>query len=248
MEHAHSLDALAVAAAVCAVGTFDGVHLGHQRLLEGVVEEARARGGAAIAVTFFPHPKVVFGRAPALYLTLPEEKAMILAEMGLDAVVSLPFDSVTMATSAADFIDQMRLQFGMRSLWMGQDFALGHNRQGTPDFLRESGKTHGFDVTIVPAVSVAGSLVSSTRVREAVLRGDLSEAAACLGRPFSVAADLINPRQARFPAQHALPPPGDYPVFACGGLNAGRLRTGPPAEISLATPVEDCAHFIVEFI
>ena len=125
-----------------------------------------------MVITFFPHPKVVFGRAPALYLTLPDEKAELMRTMGIDAVVSLPFDQTTIATSADDFIAQMRRQFGMSSLWMGQDFALGHRRQGTPEFLRARGREEGFAVTIVPPVLSAEIPVSSTRIREAVLRGD----------------------------------------------------------------------------
>ena len=248
MEHVHSIEAFGAPASVCAVGTFDGVHLGHQQLIAGVVEDAHARGAASVVITFFPHPKVVFGRAPALYLTLPDEKAEMMRAMGIDAVVSLPFDQATIATPADDFIAQMRRQFGMSSLWMGQDFALGHRRQGTPEFLRARGLEQGFAVTIVPPVLAAGISVSSTRIREAVLRGDLLEAAACLGRSFSVAGALIAPRRVRAPAEHVLPPPGVYPVFACGGLNQARLRPETPTVIDLATPVEDCEAVVVEFI
>jgi len=248
MEHVISLAAFAAPASVCAVGTFDGVHLGHQQLIAGVVEDARARGAASVVITFFPHPKVVFGRAPALYLSLPDEKAELMRAMGIDAVLSLPFDQATIATSADDFIAQMRRQFGMSSLWMGQDFALGNRRQGTPEFLRARGREHGFGVTIVPPVLAAGTPVSSTRIREAVLRADLAEAAECLGRAFSVAGEVVAPRRVQVPAEHVLPPPGTYPVFACGGLNQARLRADGPSVIELATPVEDCASVMVEFI
>ena len=248
MEHVRSLEAFAAPVSVCAVGTFDGVHLGHQQLIAGVVEDARTRSAAAIVITFFPHPKVVFGRAPALYLTLPDEKAELMRAMGIDAVLSLPFDQTTIATSADDFIAQMRRQFGMNSLWMGQDFALGHRRQGTPEFLRTRGREQGFAVSIVAPVLAAGIPVSSTRIREAVLRGDLLEAAECLGRSFSVAGELIAPRRVRAPADHVLPPPGVYAVYACGGLNHARLRADAPSVIDLATPVEDCASVVVEFI
>jgi riboflavin kinase/FMN adenylyltransferase len=248
MEHVRSIEAFAAPASVCAVGTFDGVHLGHQQLIAGVVEDAQARSAASVVITFFPHPKVVFGRAPALYLTLPDEKAELMRAMGIDAVVSLPFDQTTIATSADDFIAQMRRQFGMSSLWMGQDFALGHRRQGTPEFLRGRGRDQGFAVTIVPPVLAAGTPVSSTRIREAALRGDLLEAAECLGRSFSVAGALVAPRRVRVPAEHVLPPPGAYPIFTCGGLNQARLRADTPTEIELATPVEDCEAVVIEFL
>ncbi|MEO6063455.1 MAG: FAD synthetase family protein [Thermoflexales bacterium] len=248
MEHVRSLEAFAAPVSVCAVGTFDGVHIGHQQLIAGVVEDARARGAASVVITFFPHPKVVFGRAPALYLTLPDEKADMMRAMGIDAVVSLPFDQATIATSASDFIAQMRRQFGMSSLWMGQDFALGNRRQGTPDFLRARGREQGFAVSIVPPVLAAAVPVSSTRIREAVLRGDLHEAAECLGRSFSVAGEVVAPRRVKVPADHVLPPQGAYPVFACGALNHARLRADAPTMIDLATPVEDCEAVVVEFI
>lgn len=246
MTHIQSFDALAMPASVCAVGTFDGVHLGHQRLLTSVAADARRLGVAAVAVTFFPHPKVVFGRAPALYLSLPAQKAELMRALGIDVVVTLPFDQTTIMTTADTFVDRMRTQFGMQSLFLGRDFALGHRRQGTAEYLSARGAADGFAVNIVEAVSAGGAPVSSTRIRESILRGDMADAALCLGRPHAVTGHQATPRRVRLDPSQVIPPAGEYPVYACGSLNAARILEG--GEARLATESEDCQTITIEFI
>lgn len=246
MDHLKSFDDLALPASVCAVGTFDGVHLGHQRLLTGVVADARHRGVVAVAVTFFPHPKVVFGRAPALYLSLPSHKAELMQALGIDVVVTLPFDDATIATSADAFVDRMRAQFGMQGLFLGRDFALGHGRQGTAEYLSARGAADGFAVNVIEAVTEGGAPVSSTRIREAILGGDLADAARCLGRPHAITGRQVTPRRVRLDPAQVLPPLGEYPVYACGRLNAVRILEG--GEARLAVEAEDCPTMTIAFI
>ena len=131
MQVFHSFDEIErPRASVCTVGTFDGVHLGHQQLLRAEVDDAHTRGVPSAVITFFPHPRVVLGRAPALYLTLPYEKAKQLELLGVDMLVVLAFTRETIQTSASEFVRRMVQHLHLVSLWIGPDFALGNRRQG----------------------------------------------------------------------------------------------------------------------
>ena len=122
MQLLHSfsdVDAAHVRPSVVAVGTFDGVHLGHQQLIRAVVNEAHAKGVQSAVVTFFPHPRVVLGRAPAKYLTLPEEKAAYISALGIDIMIVHEFTQDTVHTPASQFVQWMADSLAMRSLWIG---------------------------------------------------------------------------------------------------------------------------------
>ncbi len=203
-------------ASVCTVGTFDGVHLGHQHLLRSVLDDAHTRGLPAAVITFHPHPRIVLGRAPALYLTLPGEKAGQMELLGVDVFVVMTFDRQTMLTTAAEFVRMMVEHLHLASLWIGPDFALGNKRQGDAAYLKEQGAQYGFAVNVISPVSAGAEEVSSTRIRAALARGDMREAALCLGRPFRVTVALASPRTVRVPEQHALPAPGRYQALVCG--------------------------------
>jgi riboflavin kinase / FMN adenylyltransferase len=211
-------------AAVCTVGTFDGVHLGHQQLLRALVDDAHTRGVPAAVVTFFPHPRVVLGRAPALYLTLPDEKAHQLELLGVDILVVLTFDPQTIQTTAAEFMRHMIEHLRMVSLWIGPDFALGKGRQGDNAFLRALGSDSGFAVNTLSPVSAGIESVSSTRIRTALARGDMREVRLCLGRPYELTCTLLDERTIRPPAQRALPAVGEYAALVCGELNHVRIQ------------------------
>jgi len=234
MHRLTSFDALSCPAALCAVGTFDGIHLGHAALLGGMVREAREQGLAAVVVTFFPHPKVVFGRAPDRYLTLPDAKADRLAAMGIDALITLPFDAETIATPAATFLARMRAHCGLRGLWMGEDFALGNRREGDAAWLRARGAVEGFDVRIVAPLILDGRPVSATRVREALQRGDVAEAAHCLGRPYAIPVTVLSARALRARERQALPMTGDYAGELDGRPVHLHVHDGWPGAIALA--------------
>ena len=217
MQLFHSFSAIEQPpASVCTVGTFDGVHLGHQALLRSAVDDAHTRGLPCAVITFFPHPRVVLSRAPAIYLTLPDEKARQMQLLGVDILVVLTFDRETMLTSAAEFVRLMREHLHMASLWIGDDFALGNKRQGDAGFLKEHGRQFGFAVNVLSPVSAGPEAVSSTRIRTALARGDMHDASLCLGRPFQVTGTLIDSATVRVPDQHALPAPGTYAALVCG--------------------------------
>ncbi len=217
MQTFHSLSEVNLASAsVCTVGTFDGVHLGHQRLLRAMVDDAHTRGLPAGVITFHPHPRVVLGHAPVPYLTLPDEKAQQLVLLGVDVLVVMTFDRQTMLTTAAEFVQRMVQHLHLISLWIGPDFALGHKRQGDAAYLTEQGAQYGFSVNTISPVNAGTEEVSSTRIRVALGRGDVRDAELCLGRPFRVMGTLDTPATVRVPEQHALPAPGTYRALVCG--------------------------------
>lgn len=213
-------------ASVCSVGTFDGVHLGHQRLLRALVDDAHTRGVPSAVITFFPHPRVVLGRSPALYLTLPDEKAKQMELLGVDILVVLSFTRETIQTPAAEFVQLMVERLRLTSLWIGPDFALGNKRQGDAAYLHEQGALYGFTVNIVSPVSAGIEAVSSTRIRAGLARGDMRDVNLCLGRPFQLTGALVDCETIRLPGQHVLPAPGAYPARVCGEPNVAVIQAG----------------------
>jgi len=174
------------------MGAFDGVHRGHQALIGALVAEAHAAGGAAVVVTFRPHPSVVLrGRRPLFYLSTPDEKAAYLSALGVDALVTHPFNTEVAAIRAADFVTRLVRYAGLRVLWCGEDFALGHNREGTVDFLRAEGTRHDFTVRVQPPVLIDGEIISSTRIRQTLRDGAVEQAARYLGRPFRLSGEVV---------------------------------------------------------
>lgn len=171
-----------------AVGNFDGVHRGHQALAAAAVEEASARRGAAAVLTFDPHPARVLQpqRAPSALMTL-EQKAEALGGLGLDHMAVLEFNRALAAQTAEEFARNVLVgSLGAHTVVVGANFRFGRGRQGDVAALIALGTELGFSVYVVPPVLHAGSPVSSTRIRDAVVAGDLGEAAALLGRPYFV--------------------------------------------------------------
>lgn len=180
--------------AVVTVGNFDGVHLGHQRVLRTAVGMAGARGAPIVAVTFHPHPaQVLTGSAPErLSSDVQQEEA--LAALGVSALLREPFDSRLAAVEADDFYRTfLRRQLGARGIVVGENFRFGAGRRGTVDLLARLAETEpdGPAVAGVPAVVVEGEAVSSTRVRRALALGDVKLAAALLGRPYALSGRVV---------------------------------------------------------
>lgn len=175
-----------------AIGSFDGVHLGHQALLQSLVAAARAQNMRAAALTFFPHPRrVLHTMPPRFYITTLEERVHLLGQQGLDLIITHPFDDEVRHIRAADFVDQLIETLDMRELW-GGNFALGYNREGDVPFLRNLGEERGFSVrTVESMVEWNGELVSSRRVRQGLEEGDIADVNGCLGREFSVKGIVV---------------------------------------------------------
>ncbi len=175
-----------------AIGSFDGVHRGHQALLRRMADHAHAAGMRAAALTFFPHPRrVLHTLPPRFYLTTLDERVHLLAEQGIDLIITHPFDDEVRRIRAADFVDQLLAALDMKQLW-GGNFALGYQREGDVPFLRAQGARKGFTVqTFDEPVLWDGMLVSSRRVREALEAGEMAEVTGCMGRYYSVRGPVV---------------------------------------------------------
>lgn len=195
MQHVYALpDARLSGPTIVAVGMFDGVHLGHQHLLRRLVAKAHASGCVPTVLTFFPHPDVVLGRATGrYYLTAPEQRAALLGALGVECVVTHPFDDRVRQIRAADFVDQLIAHLRLRELWVGADFALGYRREGDVDFLRAQGEQKGFRLEVVDLVTNDGNgqIISSASVRAALEAGDIPTVTRHLGRPYRLAGEVV---------------------------------------------------------
>ncbi len=174
------------------IGSFDGVHCGHQEIIKGLVSDAKTDGVPSVALTFFPHPSAVLrGQKPIFYITSPDEKADLLGYMGVDYVISQRFDLALARVSASSFLDTLQDQLGFRHLWIGEDFTFGYQREGDRHFLERVSAERGFELQVVPPVIINDEVVSSTRIRNALRVGEVTVAAEYLGRHFTVSGVVV---------------------------------------------------------
>jgi riboflavin kinase/FMN adenylyltransferase len=231
------LEPRAPGGSVVSIGVFDGVHLGHQAILERNVLHARAIGARATVVTFRQHPKqLLLGRAPRT-LTSLEHRLELFRRAGIEHAVALAFDEELRAIGAREFVDDFLVRdLAARKFVLGFDSKFGRNREGTPELIAAM----GLDVEIVPQVLNAGRAVSSTAIREAVELGDLASAARMLGRPVAVYGEVVRGdslgRQLGFPTanldlHHELRPPNG--VYAA---RVRRVRYAPEPIVEPAVP------------
>jgi riboflavin kinase / FMN adenylyltransferase len=229
--------------ATVTVGSFDGVHLGHQAVLKEIDRRAREAGRASVLVTFDPHPLEVVNpdAAPPLLTTGPE-RLEILAQSPLDYVMLLRFDRHLAGLTPEQFVREVLLErCAVKELVIGHDHGFGRGRSGDVKTLRRLGKSQGFEVDVVDPVDFGGQHVSSSRIRRAVAGGDLATAAAMLGRPYGVVGRVgQGERRGRLlgvptinlselPPRKLLPPDGVYAVRVewRGGRAGGMMNQGP---------------------
>lgn len=180
-------------ATAIAVGSFDGVHLGHQSILQRVVDEARARNVAAAVLTFEPLPREFFAPAQApARLTSLTERLSLLARCGIDIVFVERFDARFASLTAEQFAERLRARYGAHWVMVGHDFRYGARRAGDVEHLREAGRRVGFEVEVLDPVMLGPDRISSTRVREDLWRGDFEGAARLLGRPYAICGRVVH--------------------------------------------------------
>lgn len=218
------------------IGNFDGVHLGHRFIFRRLVEEARREGRAAVAISFDPHPKLVLhpDRRPFYLITSLEEKIRILEGLGIDAFILVPFSLEYANTTAEAFVrgflwDRLRI----RRILIGHDYTFGRGGEGNEAFLVEAGRRLGFEVEVINAFRVGDTVISSTKIREALLAGDVRSAAVMLGRPYNLSGRVIrgNHRGAGlgFPTANIEPDKALVPadgIYAVRVLLAGKRLDG----------------------
>ncbi len=208
------------------VGVFDGVHLGHQRLLTHLRDEARRKNWLSGVVTFSSHPEMVLSTEnELLWLNDLETRIRLVRDLGIDVVVILPFSSELARLSARGFVQLLKDNLKMRGLVVGPDFALGRGREGDAEKLRLLGKEMDFSVEVIPVVVLDRQVVSSSAIRQALAQGDMKTVEKLTGRLFSLGGRVVSGngrgRTLGFPtanlelrAEQALPGDGVYATIS----------------------------------
>ena len=177
---------------VVTIGNFDGVHLGHQAIIEQLKKQAKKFNVPATLMTFQPNPQDFFaGDAAPNKLSRFHDKMQLLKRYGVDRVICIPFNQTLAELTAEDFINKILIQgLHAKHLVIGDDFQFGKNRQGDFHLLQASGKKHGFDVENTPTFLLDNERVSSTRIRQALAEGNLEKTQKLLGRPYHISGKV----------------------------------------------------------
>jgi len=208
-----------------ALGNFDGLHVGHQEIIRRTVESAHSKQRDAIVYTFDPHPRLVLGKAPEIpRITTPSERAAILEHLGIDVLILAEFTKEFASQTPEDFVQDVLVEeIGTRHLYIGENYRFGKGRSGNPEVLRKMAPELGFNVHVVPPVKVDGIMVSSSRIRELLIGGEIREANRFLGREFTIDGRVIHGhhrgKKLGFPTANIKPevklrpPEGVYAVY-----------------------------------
>lgn len=192
-QHFYGLDDVAISNAWLTIGSFDGVHRGHQQIIDQLTAGAHAHGSLAVALTFEPHPAAVLkDRTDGYELTSPQQRAARMFAAGVDTVITHPFNQQVAELTARQFVDQLTQAIQFSNLLVGYDFALGKDRQGNPQELRAIGAELGFEVHEVPAYELNGDIVSSSRIRQLLWNSQIEAANQLLGYSFALAGKVVH--------------------------------------------------------
>lgn len=196
---------------VVAVGSFDGLHIGHMRVISELTSIANESGMPSVVFSFSPHPRSFFGAGVFQLLTTVPEKLEPLSRSGIDMAVFASFDSAFAAQTAREFISAYLIgSMGMKALIVGADHAFGKGRDGDIEALRAIARDMEFKMVVVEPVIMGDGPVSSTRIRESLLAGDIASANSMLGRPYSLCGEVVSGagrgRKLGFPTVNIRPP------------------------------------------
>lgn len=245
--------------AVVTIGNFDGVHLGHQFVFRRLIAEAHGAQRPAAVISFEPHPKMVLHpeRRPFYLITSPEEKIRYISNLGIDALILIPFTLDYARTTAKEFIhDVLWEKLRIKKIIIGHDYTFGRGKEGNAAFLTASGNRLGFAVEVLGAFKIGDTTISSTKIRKAILAGEVRYAASLLGRPYNLAGEVISghhrgvklgfPTANIRPNKELVPPIGVYAVYAIlegnrhhGVLNIGFNPTFADHELSIEVHLFD---------
>ena len=214
---------------VLTIGSFDGIHRGHQHLIAQVIARAKELDAASALVTLHPHPKVVLrSTSPLQYISTIEERLDLLAPLGLDYAVVFPFSLEASQIRARDFVQMLIDHLRMKEIFCGKDFAFGYKREGNVEFLHALATEKGFGVQVVEPFVFDGQIISSTRIRQLVAEGHLDEATTFLGRHPSVRGRVIKGnqrgRQLGFPTANLAI--AERRLIPADGIYAVRIKIG----------------------
>lgn len=192
MQHVGALENLSVEKTWLTMGTFDGVHLGHQAIIRQLVTGAHTENALAAVLTFDPHPVAILRpeKAPPM-LTSASERAALFEALGVDLVITHPFNPEVAALTAHAFMTQIKTHLGLSRFWVGYDFAMGHNREGNIPRLQELGQELGYALHVVSPITAGEKTISSSQIRKLIAEGQVTEAATLLGRPYKLAGTVV---------------------------------------------------------
>lgn len=178
------------------IGNFDGVHLGHRFLVEHCVKDAEKKGLPSVVLTFEPHPKVYFGAENHCYLQSAQKKQEIIDELGVDYLVSAPFDETMARMTAETFIEEILVnKFRAKTIYVGDDFSFGRDCGGTAAFLKDTCEKMGISVLVTPQLTYRKEKISSSRIKKALSDGNVLEASRLLGQPYTVTGEVYHGRE-----------------------------------------------------
>lgn len=181
---------------VITIGTFDGVHLGHQHIINKLISSAKKCQSKSVILTFFPHPRMVLQKDTTLkLLSTLDEKIALLNSLGLDCLIVQPFSREFSRLTALDFVRKILVQqLHVKKLVIGYDHQFGRNREGNFEQLKEFSTVYGFEVEEIPAKDIENITVSSTKIRQALEAGNIEKATAFLGYPYTLSGNIIHGR------------------------------------------------------
>lgn len=198
MKIYHSLDQFNARSPVVSIGTFDGLHKGHQLILETLKKRAAEMNGESVVFTFYPHPRIVTSpnESNLRLLTTREEKTALFKKYGIDHLIIYPFDKAFAALNYREFVEQFLVKkMGTQCLVVGYDHKFGKNREGGFEDLKQCADKYGFRIEKMDALSDSGNNISSTKIREALQQGDIKTANYYLGHPFSLHGTVVEGKQ-----------------------------------------------------
>ncbi|MBP6179793.1 MAG: bifunctional riboflavin kinase/FAD synthetase [Anaerolineales bacterium] len=224
-QHYRSLEEVSTQNAWLTIGVFDGIHRGHREIIQKLTADAHANHAPAALLTFEPHPASVLSGQEIKCLTTPDERAELLAALGMDIVITQRFTRDLSTVSAFEYMSQLKQALGVGHLLIGYDFALGKGREGNAQRLTEIGKELGYTVEVIHAVSDESGVISSTEIRKLVSTGNVAEAANLLGYNYSLRGEVIHgdgrgrrinipTANIDYPKQKVTPPNGIYVCWA----------------------------------
>jgi riboflavin kinase/FMN adenylyltransferase len=215
--------------AVVTIGTFDGVHVGHQEILNQVVADAKSNGGNSMLITFWPHPRFIIDKddTDLKLLSTFEEKVDLLETLGIDYLIKIPFTPKFSNLTPEEFVKDILVdRIGVKKLYIGYDHRFGNNREGNIHFLKERAQKYHYEVVEIPRQDIEDIGISSTKIRQALHVGDIGLANYLLGRSYSITGTVVDGekrgRKLGFPTANIhipesyklLPHDGAYAVLA----------------------------------
>jgi riboflavin kinase/FMN adenylyltransferase len=184
-HHYHSFDSINLNTSAITIGAFDGIHLGHQKIIHDLVDYAQKNHTPSVVITFFPHPAAVLRELNVpFYLTFPDQRASMLFDLGVDYVITLQFTKSLSNFSPEQFMEWLYSHLHHEYLCIGEDFALGKGRKGTPPVLKSIGESLGYILKTIPPEFDGGEKISSSRIRDLIRAGDIQEANRLLGKSY----------------------------------------------------------------